>query len=92
MEAKLPFNLGLHNDVAIDTCVENFSGTILKALAASNPRRRPHDNPRAPIQACIQDEIRLNNQVQKQWQITRNPALKAENNCLQRWVTCRLNE
>jgi hypothetical protein len=29
----------LHNDMAIDTCVENFSGAVLKALAASTPKQ-----------------------------------------------------
>jgi hypothetical protein len=37
----------LHNEMAIDTCVKNFSGVVLKALAASTPKRRP----RADLQA-----------------------------------------
>ena len=78
--------------MAIDTCVENFSGAVLKALAASNPKRRPRDDPRPPVPAGIQDEIRLKNRLRKQWQITREPALKAEVNRLQRSVTRRLNE
>jgi hypothetical protein len=57
LEAEIPFNPEFHNDMAIDTCVKNFSGTVLKALAASTPKCRPHDDPRHPIPAGIQDEI-----------------------------------
>ena len=39
-----------------------------------------------------QDEIRLKNRLRRQWQITRDTALKAEVNRLQRSVTFRLNE
>jgi len=78
--------------MAIDTCVENFSGAVLKALTASIPKRRQRDDPRTPGPAGIQDEIRLKNRFRRQWQITRDPALKAEVNRLQRSVTRRLNE
>jgi hypothetical protein len=78
--------------MAIDTCVENFSGAILKALEATPPKRRPRVDPRPSIPACIQDEIRLKNRLQIQWQITIEPALKAEANRLQRSVSRRLNE
>jgi hypothetical protein len=37
LEDQIPFDPELHNGMAIDTCVENFSGAILKALAASTP-------------------------------------------------------
>jgi hypothetical protein len=40
----------------------------------------------------MQDEIRLKNRLRRQWQITRDPALKAEVNRLQRSVTHQLNE
>jgi len=92
LEELIPFDSELHNEVAIDTCVENFSGAVLQALAASTPKRRPRDDPRPPVPAGIQDEIRLNYRLRKQWQITRDPALKAEVNRLQRSVTRRLNE
>jgi len=78
--------------MAIDICVENFSGAVLKALAASTPKCRPCDDPRPPIPAGIEDEIRLKNRLQRQWQITRDPALKAKVNRLKRSVTRRLNE
>jgi hypothetical protein len=74
--------------MAIDTCVENFSGTILKALAASTPKCRPWPT----IPAGIQDEIRLKNRLRRQWQVTRDTTLKAEVNRLQRSVTRRHNE
>jgi hypothetical protein len=76
----------------IDTCVENFSSTVLKALAASTPKRRPRGDPRPPTPTGIQDEIRLNNRLRRSCQLTREPALKAEVNRLQRAVTRWLNK
>ena len=58
LEELIPFHSELHNEMAIDTCVENFYGAVLKALAASTPKRRPRDDPRPPIPASFQDEIR----------------------------------
>jgi hypothetical protein len=78
--------------MAIDTCVENFSDAILKALAASTPKCRTRANPRPPIPVGIQDDIRLKNRLRRQWQVTRDPTLRTEVNCLQRSVTRRLNE
>jgi len=77
--------------MAIDTCVENFSGAVLKALAASTPKHRLREDPGYPISAGIQ-EIRLKNRLRRQWQLTRYSALKAEVNRLQRAVTRHLNE
>jgi len=34
LEELIPFDLELHNEMAIDTYVENVSGAVLKALAA----------------------------------------------------------
>jgi hypothetical protein len=92
LEDQIPFDPELLNGMAIDRCVENFSGAVLKAIEASNPKRRPRDDLRPPIPVGIKDEIRLKNRLRKRWQITRDPALKAEDNRLQRSVTCRLNE
>jgi hypothetical protein len=78
--------------MAIDTWVENFSGAVLEALAASTPKRRPRVNQRPPVPAGIRDEIRLKNLLRRQWQVTRDPILKAEVNRLQRTVTRQLNE
>jgi len=71
LEELIPFDPELHDEMAIDTCVENFSGAVLKALAESTHKRRPRDDPRPPIQAGIQDEIRLKTRLRRQWQITR---------------------
>jgi len=76
----------------MDTLDENLSGAVLQALAASTPKFRPRDYSRPPIPAGIQDEIRLKNRLRRGWQVTRNPALKAEVNRLKRTVTRRLNE
>jgi hypothetical protein len=78
--------------MAIDTCIGNFSGAVLKALAASTPKSRPRANPQPPIPAGIQDEIRLKNWLWRQWQVTRDPTLKDEVNRLQRFMTRQLNE
>jgi len=51
LEELIPFDAELHNEIAIDTCVENLSGAVLKALTASSPKRRPRDVPRRPIPA-----------------------------------------
>jgi hypothetical protein len=92
LETEIPFNPELHNAMAIDTCVENFSGAVLRALTTSTPKHRPRDDPRPPIPAGIQDEIRLKNRLRRQCQLTRDPTLRAEVNRLQRSVTNRLNE
>jgi hypothetical protein len=73
--------------MAINTCFENFSCAVLKALAASIPKRRPRADPESPIPAGIWDEISLKNRLRRQWQITIDPNLKADVNCLQRAVT-----
>jgi len=92
LEELIPFYPELENEMAIDTFVDNFSAAVLKALAASTPKRRLRDDPRPPIMAGIQDEIRLKTRWRRQWHIARDPALKAEVNRLQRSVTRRLKE
>jgi hypothetical protein len=82
LEDQIPFDPELHNGTAINTCVENFSGIILQALAASTPTCRTRDDPRPLIPASIQDEIRLKNRLRRRWQVTRDPALKAKVNRL----------
>jgi hypothetical protein len=78
--------------MAIDTCLENFSGAVLLALAASTPKSCPRDDPLPLIAAGIQNEIRLKYRLRRRWHVTRDPALKGEVNCLQRSVTRRHNE
>jgi hypothetical protein len=65
-------------------CVENFSGAVLKALARSSPEGQSRGDTRPPIPAAIQDNICLKNRMRRQWEVTRNPALIAEVNRLQR--------
>jgi hypothetical protein len=65
LEAKFPLIPELHHGKDIDTCVENFSGAILGALAASTPKRRPHGDPRPQIPAGIQSEIHLKNRLRR---------------------------
>ena len=88
----IPFDPELHNGMTIDICFENFSGAVLQALAASTPKCRSSDDPRPPIQAGNQDEIRLKNRLRSRSQVTRDPALKAEVNRLQLSVTRQVNE
>ena len=78
--------------MAINTCIENFSGAVLKAVAAPTHKCCPRDNPRPLIPAGIQDEIRLKNRLRRRSQVTRDRAVKPEVNRLQRSVTRRLNE
>jgi hypothetical protein len=92
LEDQIPFYPELHNEMAVDTCVENFSGAVFKALAASTPKCRPRACPRPPITAVIPDEIRLKNRLRRRWQVTRETALKAEVDRLQRPVSRKLNE
>jgi len=71
----------------------NFSGAVLKALAASTPKCRPRDDPRLQIPAGIQDEIHLENRLRRQWQFSKYAALKAEViRRLQMSVTRQVNE
>ena len=92
MESALPSNPDLPNEVAIDACVKELSNATSKALRDSTPKCRPRADPRPPLLAHIQDEIRLKERLRRRWQITRDPALKAEVNRLQRSVTIQLNE
>jgi hypothetical protein len=91
-ENQIPFHPELQNEMAIDKCVDNFSGAVLKALAASTLKCRPRDDTRPPIAAAIQDEIRLNNRLRRTWKVTGYPAFKAEVNQLQRPVGRKLKD
>jgi hypothetical protein len=90
LEDQVPFDPELHNEIANDTCVENFSVAILKTLATPTPKCRPHVDPRPPVPVCIQDEICLKNRLWRRWQIIRDPVPTAEINRLQMPVTRRL--
>jgi hypothetical protein len=47
LEDQIPFDPELSNGMAMDACVENFSGAVLKALEAPTPKCRPRDGPRS---------------------------------------------
>jgi hypothetical protein len=46
LEDQVPFNPEMHDGMAIDTCIENSSGAVLKAVAASTPKRCPRADPK----------------------------------------------
>ena len=69
-----------------------MSSAISTALAEFTPKCRQRDDPRSLIPARIQDEIHLKNRLRRQWQISRDPALKAEVILLQRSVNKHVEE
>jgi hypothetical protein len=75
------------DEEAIDKSVEKLTSAIQEATAASAPKRRHRADPRPPLPASIQDKIRLKNRLRRQWEVTRDPALKAQVKCLLRSVT-----
>jgi hypothetical protein len=65
----------------------------MKDEAFSTPKSRPsEDYPRSPIPPGIQDEIRLENRLRRQWQVNRETALRVGINHLQRSVTRLLKD
>jgi hypothetical protein len=80
------------DEEAIDKCLEELTSAIHEATPASAPRRRQRTDPRPLIPASFQDEILLNKRLRRQWQITRDPALKAQIKRLQMSVTWHVNE
>jgi hypothetical protein len=83
-EERFPRNPVANDEEAIDKCVEVLTYAIQDATAVSAPKRRHSADPRPPLPASIEDEIRLKNRLMRQWQITKAPALKAQVNRLQR--------
>jgi hypothetical protein len=65
LEAGLPSNPDLRNEVAIDACVKELSSAISKALTDSAPKCRPRGDTRHPLPAHIRDEIRLKKPVKE---------------------------
>jgi hypothetical protein len=64
----------------------------MEAIAMFTPNSRPRDDPHPSESAHIQDAIRQENRLRRQWQMTWDPALKAEVNNLEWSVTHQLNE
>jgi hypothetical protein len=60
--------------------------------AGSVPKHRHPADLRAPLPASVHDKTRLKNRLRRQWQITRDPSVKAQIKRLQRPMTYRLNE
>jgi len=73
LEDRIPFDPELHDGMAIHTCVENFSGAVLKTLVASTHKRRPRADKRPPIPFGIHDEIRLKNRLRRQYSGDQEP-------------------
>jgi hypothetical protein len=92
LDNVIPFNAETEDEAGIDACVGSLTSAISRALEVSTPKSRLRADPRQPILARIQDEIRLKNRLMRQWQLTRDPALKAGVNRLQRSVTLQLQE
>jgi hypothetical protein len=92
LEDRLPGNSIAVDEEAIDKCVEELTSAAQEATAALVPRHRPHYHTRPPIPDSIQDEISLKKRLRMQWQITREPSLKAQINYLQWSATYQLNE
>jgi hypothetical protein len=82
----------VNDEEAIEKFVEELTSAIQEATGASVPKRRPCADPRPTLPASIQDEIRLKNRMRRRWQVTRDPALKVQDNRLQKGVTYRLYE
>lgn len=92
LEAGLPSNPDLPNEVAVDMCDKELSSTISTELPESTPKCRPLDDLWPLILALIQDETCLKTQLRRQWQISRDTTIKAEVTRLQRSVTNQVNE
>ena len=72
------------------TRVENFTSAFIGAFEVSTPKSGTLPAPRPPIPACIQGKIRLKKRLRGQWQLTKDPALKAEVKRLKISVTLQL--
>jgi hypothetical protein len=72
LEDRLPPTPKIRNGVEIDTCVREVSSAITETLAASALTRSPSDDPKPPIPARIQDDIRLK-KISSVFQATTEP-------------------
>jgi hypothetical protein len=92
LEDEIPFNPELADEATIDTFFKDLSCSIRRALEVSALKSRPRVDPRPPIPARIQAEIRLKMPLRRQWQIARDYILKAEVNRLLWLATHQLQE
>jgi hypothetical protein len=66
LDNRLPGNSVVNDEEAIDKCIKELRSAIQEATAAYAPKRRPRPEPRPPLPASIQDEIRLKNRLSRQ--------------------------
>jgi hypothetical protein len=92
LDARLPGNPVVRDEEAIDKCVEALTSAFQEDTAAFAPKRRTRADLRPSLPPSIRDDTRLNKRFRGQWQVRRNPALKAQVNRLHRSVTYLLNE
>jgi hypothetical protein len=92
LDNNIPFISETADEAGIHTYVENLNSPMCGALEVSTPKSRTRADPRHPIPARIQNEIRLKKRLRRQWQLTSDPALKADVKRLQRLVTLQLQE
>jgi len=90
LEAGLKSSPDLQNEVAIYACVKEPSSAISKALTGSARKYRPRVN-EGPITGSYSRWNILKKRLRRQWQCTRDPALKAEVNRLRRSINNQLN-
>jgi hypothetical protein len=67
LKGRLPRNPAVHDEDAIDKCIEEMSSAIQATLAASAPKHRPRADSRPPLPTSIKDEVRLKDLLRKQW-------------------------
>lgn len=77
LKDRLPANPVVNDKEAIHKGLEELTSVIQEVIAASVPKHWQHANPLLPLSASIQDEIHLKEQLKTQWQVMRDPALKA---------------
>jgi hypothetical protein len=92
LKDRLPGNPAVHDEEAINKCVKEMTSAIQVVLMASAPKSRPCTDTRPPLPASIRDGIRLKYRLRRQWQVTKDPAVKALVNCFHNSVTYKLNE
>jgi hypothetical protein len=77
LDDRLLGNTAGNDEEAVDKCVEELTSAIQEGTEVSAPKRRPRADPRPLLPGSTQDEISLKNRLRRQWQVTRDPALKA---------------